>query len=87
VLLSLLISVARVKVIRVDSVADSWRQVCTAAFDEVLRSDKSRLMAFVEASAANGASTFSMDPGDSMASGQLNNVEPLQSDWNPPSDG
>lgn len=36
---------ARVRVIRVDSVSGSWRSTVTAAFDEILRSDRTRLLA------------------------------------------
>lgn len=39
---------ARLKVIRVDSTSGSWRQSCTATFDEILRSDRSRLAGFIE---------------------------------------
>ena len=39
---------ARVRIIRVDAVTGSWRSTCTAAFDEILRSDRARLVAFAE---------------------------------------
>lgn len=38
---------ARLRVIRVDSVTGTWRSTCTAAFDEMLRSDRARLLAHV----------------------------------------
>jgi hypothetical protein len=40
---------ARLRIIRVDAVTGSWRSTCTAAFDEILRSDRSRIMAFADA--------------------------------------
>ncbi|MCW2927549.1 MAG: hypothetical protein JWM86_1517 [Thermoleophilia bacterium] len=43
---------ARIRIIRVDAVSGSWRSTCTATFDEVLRSDRSRLLAHA---AAHGA--------------------------------
>lgn len=39
---------ARLRVIRIDSVSGSWRSTCTAAFDEILRSDRARLLAIVQ---------------------------------------
>lgn len=48
---------ARLKVIRIDAVAGSWRQTVTATFDEILRSDRSRLVSFLETAArAHGQS-------------------------------
>lgn len=47
---------ARVRVIRVDSVSGSWRSTVTAAFDEILRSDRARLL-------ATAASMVSKDAG------------------------
>ncbi|MCW2962050.1 MAG: hypothetical protein JWM90_2437 [Thermoleophilia bacterium] len=40
---------ARLRVIRLDAVTGSWRATCTAAFDDILRSDKSRLLALADA--------------------------------------
>ncbi len=40
---------ARIRIIRVDAVTGSWRSTCTAAFDEILRSDRARIMALAEA--------------------------------------
>lgn len=42
---------ARLKVIRMDTVSGSWRQTCTATFDDILRSDRSRIVAFLESGA------------------------------------
>ena len=39
---------ARIKVIRMDSVSGSWRQTCTASYDDILRSDRARLINFLE---------------------------------------
>lgn len=39
----------RVRVIRVDAVSGSWRSTCTAAYDEILRSDRARLVAVADA--------------------------------------
>lgn len=39
----------RLRVIRVDSVQGSWRQAVTAVFEEMLRSDRGRLAAFLQA--------------------------------------
>lgn len=39
----------RIRVIRVDAVTGSWRTTCTAAFDEILRSDRARMMAVADA--------------------------------------
>jgi hypothetical protein len=39
---------ARIRIIRVDAVTGSWRSTCTAAFDEILRSDRARLVALAE---------------------------------------
>ena len=39
---------ARVRIIRVDAVTGSWRSTCTATFDEILRSDRARLIAFAD---------------------------------------
>jgi hypothetical protein len=36
---------ARVRVMRVETVSGSWRSTVTAAFDEILRSDRARLLA------------------------------------------
>ncbi len=35
----------RLRVVRVDTHADTWRADCTATFDEILRSDRARLLA------------------------------------------
>jgi len=43
-------------VIRVDTVSGSWRQTCTAVYDEILRSDRSRVVAYIEAQQASSAS-------------------------------
>ncbi len=40
---------ARIRIIRVDAVTGSWRSTCTAAFDEILRSDRARLVALADA--------------------------------------
>lgn len=48
---------ARCKVIRMDSVTGSWRQTCTVVYEEILRSDRARLMAFLEAN-STPASAF-----------------------------
>ncbi|MCW2956768.1 MAG: hypothetical protein JWO69_1637 [Thermoleophilia bacterium] len=40
---------ARLRVIRLDAVTGSWRSTCTAAFDDILRSDRSRLLALADA--------------------------------------
>jgi hypothetical protein len=40
---------ARLRIIRVDTVAGSWRTTCSAAFDEILRSDRARLVAIADA--------------------------------------
>jgi hypothetical protein len=40
---------ARVRIIRVDSVSGSWRSVCTVALDEMLRSERARLLAIADA--------------------------------------
>lgn len=53
---------ARLKVIRVDAASDSWRQVCTAVFDDMLRSDSSRLMMWLEDRMADQASFSAMVP-------------------------
>lgn len=39
---------ARVKVIRMDSVSGSWRQTCSAVYDEMLRTDRNRIVHFLE---------------------------------------
>lgn len=39
----------RLRVIRIDSVTGSWRSVCTATFDEILRSDRARILAVADA--------------------------------------
>jgi hypothetical protein len=39
---------ARVRIIRVDAVTGSWRSTCTATFDEILRSDRARIIAFAD---------------------------------------
>lgn len=41
---------ARVRVIRIDAVTGSWRSTCTATFEEMLRTDKARLLAVVSSS-------------------------------------
>jgi hypothetical protein len=40
---------ARLRVIRMDAVSGSWRQTCTASYEDILRSDRSRVVAFLEA--------------------------------------
>jgi hypothetical protein len=40
---------ARVRVIRVDTVPGSWRSSCTVTFDEILRTDRARLIAVADA--------------------------------------
>ncbi|MCW2924968.1 MAG: hypothetical protein JWM98_2372 [Thermoleophilia bacterium] len=40
----------RIRVIRIDAVTGSWRSTCTATFDEVLRSDRERIIAVANAS-------------------------------------
>jgi hypothetical protein len=47
----------RLRVIRIDSVSGSWRSTCTAAFDEILRSDRSRLLSVVATNGRELAST------------------------------
>lgn len=47
---------ARVRIIRVDALSGSWRSTCTASFDEILRSDRARLMAFADSAPAAAAS-------------------------------
>jgi hypothetical protein len=39
----------RLRVVRVDTLPGSWRSSCTAAFEEILRSDRARLLAAAEA--------------------------------------
>lgn len=39
----------RIRVIRIDAVTGSWRSTCTATFDEVLRSDRERIIAVANA--------------------------------------
>ena len=51
----------RLKVIRVDSVADSWRQICTASYDQILRSDRMRLVEWLE---QQSTGNISMSPFD-----------------------
>jgi hypothetical protein len=46
---------ARVRVIRVDTVPGSWRSSCTVAFDEILRSDRARLIAVADAGGIEAA--------------------------------
>lgn len=46
---------ARVRVIRVDAVTGSWRSTCTAAFDEILRSDRARVIALADMAGALAA--------------------------------
>ncbi len=48
---------ARIRIIRVDAVTGSWRSTCTAAFDEILRSDRGRLVALADASAVDPAAS------------------------------
>lgn len=43
---------ARVRIVRVDALPGSWRSTCTATFDEILRSDRARLLAVADARAA-----------------------------------
>lgn len=38
----------RVKVIRMDSISSSWRQLCTASFDQILMSDSSKISRLLE---------------------------------------
>lgn len=52
---------ARIRIIRVDAVTGSWRSTCTAAFDEILRSDRARLVALADA-ATPAAPTASAPP-------------------------
>lgn len=40
---------ARVRIVRVDAVSGSWRSTCSAAFDEILRSDRARIVALADA--------------------------------------
>jgi hypothetical protein len=40
---------ARMRVIRTDTAAEEWRSTCTVTFDEVLRTDRARLMAIAAA--------------------------------------
>jgi hypothetical protein len=47
----------RLKVIRVDSVSDSWRQVCTAAYEEILRTDRMRLIEWLDQQVNGGIAT------------------------------
>ncbi len=51
----------RLKIIRVDSVADSWRQVCTASYDEMLRSDRMRLVEWLETQVTGGLQVTPFD--------------------------
>lgn len=46
---------ARIRIIRVDTESGSWRSTCTAAFDEILRTDRARLMAFADSPHATTA--------------------------------
>lgn len=39
---------ARLRITRVDTVAGTWRTICTATYDEILRSDRARLIAIAE---------------------------------------
>jgi c-di-GMP-binding flagellar brake protein YcgR len=50
---------ARMRVIRTDTAPGSWRSSCTATFDEVLRSDRARLVAIA---AAEGVETSDLQP-------------------------
>ena len=52
----------RIRVIRVDSVTGSWRATCTAAFDEILRSDRARIVAVADA-----AGTMPVEPVEPLA--------------------
>ena len=65
---------ARVRVVRVDAVSGSWRSTCTVTFEEILRSDRARLIALAEV----GSDT----PSAPHASAELE-LEPL--DVQPPS--
>lgn len=46
---------ARIKIIRIDAVSGAWRQTATAVFEEMLRSDRSRLVGFIESGAGRRA--------------------------------
>lgn len=45
---------SRIRVIRVDAVTGSWRSTCTAAFDEILRSDRARIAALADVGGTAG---------------------------------
>ena len=45
---------ARIRVIRMDAVSGAWRQTCTAAYDEILSSDRERIQDFVQARMTGG---------------------------------
>jgi hypothetical protein len=49
------VATARIRIIRVDAVTGSWRSTCTAAFDEILRSDRARLIALTDSSTPQDA--------------------------------
>ena len=38
----------RLRVIRLDAVSGSWRQTCTAVYDDILASDRERILDFIE---------------------------------------
>jgi hypothetical protein len=44
----------RIRVIRMDAVSGAWRQTCTAAYDEILSSDRERIQDFVQARTTGG---------------------------------
>lgn len=48
---------ARVRVIRVDTEPGSWRSTCTASFDEILRTDRARLIAVADAGGVTAPET------------------------------
>lgn len=51
---------SRLRVIRMDAVSGSWRQTCTAAFDDILRSDRSRIVAYLESHGRLATEPFDM---------------------------
>jgi hypothetical protein len=58
----------RIRIIRVDAVTGSWRSTCTATFDEILRSDRARIIAFADSDAV------------ATARGQVGAAEPTTAD-------
>jgi len=62
------VATARIRIIRVDAVTGSWRSTCTAAFDEILRSDRARIVAHADAAnARGGGASTQVDPAASPA--------------------